>query len=249
MLRANLSTRPFYNERAVHLVLGLAALIVLLLTAFNAIRVISLSRQNTDLSSLINRDRSEARRLNTEAEKIRGGINQDELLATAAAAGVANRLIEQRTFSWTEFFNRIEETLPADVMVTAVQPSFDQENPVVLITVVGRNAEDVPEFIDKLEGSGGFSDVLPTSTDLTDEGQHRVQLRAVYTGTTAAAAPAAPEQAAPAPSSERPAPTPAKPASGDALEPASTKPPAPPPARGKPAPPAPDKGGRGEASR
>ena len=57
MLRANLSTRPFYNERAVHLVLGLAALIVLLLTAFNAIRVISLSRQNTDLSSLINRDR------------------------------------------------------------------------------------------------------------------------------------------------------------------------------------------------
>jgi cell division protein FtsB len=202
VLRANLSTRPFYNERAVHLVLALVALVVLLLTAFNAIRIFSLSGQNTELSTQINRDRSEARRLTAEAEKIRAGINQEELQATAAAAAVANRLIEQRTFSWTAFFNRIEETLPADVMVTAVQPSFDQENPVVLITVVGRNAEDVPEFIEKLEGSGGFSDVLPASTDLTDEGQHRVQLRAVYTGTAAAA---------PAPSAESSAPATAEP--------------------------------------
>ena len=33
MLRTNLSTRPFYNERAVHVALGLVALVVLALTA------------------------------------------------------------------------------------------------------------------------------------------------------------------------------------------------------------------------
>ena len=190
MLRTNLSTRPFYNERAIHLLLALAALIVLLLTAFNAIRIVSLSRQNTEFSSLINRDRAEADRLNAEAQKIRAGINQEELKATASAAAEANQLIEQRTFSWTEFFNRIEETLPPDVMLTNVQPSFEQDAPVVIMTVVGRRTEDIDEFIEKLEATGAFGQVLPTQNDPTDEGLMLATLRAVYTGKSAQEPPA-----------------------------------------------------------
>ena len=197
MPRTNLSTRPFYNERAVHVVLALAAALVLVLTAFNAIRIIALSRQNTEFSALINRDRSEAQRLTAEAQKIRAGIDQEALEATASAAEEANRLIDQRTFSWTEFFNRIEETLPADVMLTSVQPSFEKDVPVVAMIVLGRRTEDVDEFIEKLEGTGAFSEVLPTQTDETDEGLQRVQLRAVYTA-TAAAGPAPPADRAPA---------------------------------------------------
>ena len=204
MLRTNLSTRPFYNERAIHLLLALAGVLVLMLVAFNAIRIISLSRQNTDLSSMINRDRAEAQRLNAEAQKIRAGINQDELLATATAASEANRLIEQRTFSWTEFFNRIEETLPADVMLTSVQPSFEQDEPVVLMTVLGRRTEDIEEFIERLEGTKAFRQVLPTQSDPTDEGLSRVILRSVYTGGPRAEAPAA-EGADPAPTAAPPA--------------------------------------------
>ncbi len=91
MLRTNLSTRPFYNERAVQLLLALAALLVVILTAFNAIRIFSLSRQNTELSSLVNRDRQEAQRLTREAQRIRAGINVEELQATADAAGGRQR--------------------------------------------------------------------------------------------------------------------------------------------------------------
>jgi hypothetical protein len=198
VLRTNLSTRPFYNERAVHLLLALAALIVLVLTAFNAIRIVSLSRQNTEFSSLINRDRAEAGRLTAEAQQIRAGIDQEALKATAAAAGEANRLIGRRTFSWTEFFNRIEETLPPDVMLTNVQPSFEQQTPVVIMTVVGRRTEDIDEFIEKLEATGAFGQILPTQNDPTDEGLMLATLRAVYTGTAAErSAPAEPAGAPP----------------------------------------------------
>ncbi len=48
MLRANLSTRPFYNERAVHILIAAAALVVLALTAVNVFRVVTFSRQNTE---------------------------------------------------------------------------------------------------------------------------------------------------------------------------------------------------------
>ena len=183
MLRTNLSTRPFYNERAVQLLLGCAAALVVLLTAFNAVRVVTLSRQNTQLSSLVDRDRQEAARLNREAQRIRAGINTAELQATADAAAVANALIEQRTFSWTEFFNHIEETLPADVMLTTVQPSFSNGVTTVQMTVLGRRTEDIDEFMQKLEATGAFEDVLPAQEDPVDDGLHRLLLRSVYVGT------------------------------------------------------------------
>ena len=42
MLRTNLSTRPFYNERAVHVGIVVAALLVLAITALNVDRLDSL---------------------------------------------------------------------------------------------------------------------------------------------------------------------------------------------------------------
>ena len=195
MLRTNLSTRPFYNERAVHLLLALAGVIVVALTAFNALRIITLSRQNTDLSSVIKRDHDEAQRLSREAQRIRAGINQNELEATARAAGVANTLIDQRTFSWTEFFNHIEQTLPPDVMLTSVRPSFTDNVTTIQMTVLGRRSEDLDEFMEKLEATGAFEDVLPAQRDTTDDGLDRILLESVYTGVLpeepAAAVPAA----------------------------------------------------------
>ena len=46
------------------------------------------------------------------------------------------RIIEQRAFSWTDLFNRFEETLPADVRIVAVQPQIDKdERMLVAVTV------------------------------------------------------------------------------------------------------------------
>ena len=230
MLRTNLSTRPFYNERAVQLLLALAALLVIVLTAFNAIRIFSLSRQNTELSALVNRDRQEAQRLTREAQRIRAGINVEELQATADAAGVANALIDQRTFSWTEFFNRIEETLPPDVMLTSVQPSFGREATIIQMSVLGRQIEDIDEFMEKLEATGAFHDVLPTQEDTTDEGLHRLMVRSTYTGTVSEAPEAAtPAQAKPEPAKPEPAKPEAKPPAGVAPAPGTSPQPGPAP--------------------
>ena len=230
MLRTNLATRPFYNERAIQLLLALAALLVVILTAFNAIRIFSLSRQNTELSSLVNRDRQEAQRLTRDAQRIRAGINVEELQATADAAGVANALIDQRTFSWTEFFNRIEETLPPDVMLTSVQPSFGREATIIQMSVLGRQIEDIDEFMEKLEATGAFHDVLPTQEDTTDEGLHRLMVRSTYTGTVSEAPEAAtPPQAKPEPAKPEPAKPEAKPPAGVAPVPGTSPQPSPAP--------------------
>jgi hypothetical protein len=196
VLRSNLATRPFYNERAAHMAIGVAAALVLAITVLNVVQVIRLSKHSTELSSQTGAERTEAERLTAEAARIRGSINKDELALIVGAAHEANSLIDQRTFSWTAFFNRIEATLPPDVMLTSVRPSIKDGETHVSIGVLGRRAEDIDEFMEKLEATGAFRDIVPATQDRTEERLYRVSIESVYEGAEdAAAAPAAKPQA------------------------------------------------------
>src|SRR3954470_15603752 len=186
MLRANLATRPFYNERAIHLLLGIAAIIVLAVTVLNVTRIVTLSRRSTELSARANAARLEASSLSTEATRIRRTINKDELALVVDAAQEANALIDQRTFSWTEFFNQIEGTIPPDVMLTSVRPSFKDGITSVTMMVKARQNADIDEFMEKLEATGLFENVLAPSSETSEEGLWRATIEAVYVSKAAA---------------------------------------------------------------
>jgi Tfp pilus assembly protein PilN len=181
MLRTNLSTRPFYNERAVHAVAAAAALLLLAITAWQAVRVVRLSRYKTELSAAINRDKDEAARRSREAEQVRRGLNQKELALVAAEAKEANDLIGQRTFSWTALFNQLESTLPDDVMLTAVHPEFEDGQTMVNLDIQGRGSDDINAFWDRLDKTGSFRDIQWSSVNVSEERVHKVQMKAVYT--------------------------------------------------------------------
>ena len=205
MIRTNLSTRPFYNERAVHLALGAVALVVLALTVVNLLAVVRLSRQNTVLSARIREDRTSAAELTRNAREIRQNINQVELNTIVAAAREANALIDARTFSWTALFNQLEATLPPDVMLASIRPAIvDGETKITLITL-GRRRPDLDEFIEKLEATGLFENVLPRQENPSDDGLMQATIVATYVPEVPVAVPAAP--AAPA---AKPAPRPTK---------------------------------------
>lgn len=182
MLRSNLSTRPFYNERAVHLGLAVLACIVAAVSVFNVRQIVKLSADNTELSARIARDETMARELTTEAEAIRQSLSRNELELVTEAAREANDLIDQRTFSWTEFFNVIEATLPADVMLTAVRPRIQEGAATITISVVGRDTEDLDAFMTALEQTGAFGELRPRQEEIGDDGLHRAVLVGAYLG-------------------------------------------------------------------
>ena len=186
MLRTNLSTRPFYNERVVHAIAGLVAVIVVAVLVWQGVRIIRLSRYNTELTNAIRRDRGEADQLTRQAADVRRRMNRTELEQVATAASEANSLIEQRTFSWTAFFNDIEQTLPEDVMLLSVHPEVKNEQTIVNMDIIARRTEDVDAFMNRLEATGHFRNVLPRSDTVQDDGSERVQLESVYTGAGAA---------------------------------------------------------------
>jgi hypothetical protein len=193
MLRTNLSTRPFYNQRAIRVAIAAVAVLALALSVYNAARIVSLTARNAELSGRAGEAESRVQALNNESRGIRESLNRTNVSATETAAEEANLLIDRRAFSWTALFNRFEETLPADVRITAVQPQIDRQgNFLLAIAVVSRSVEAVDAFIGELEKSGAFRTALPVQESLLEDETFRSVIQTFYT----------PEAAEPAPTSE-----------------------------------------------
>jgi len=133
-----------------------------------------------DLRAQIATDEQVAADLRQRAATLENSVDTAALTEVAAAARAANAIIDRRTFSWTTFFNRLEETLPPGVMIASVAPQVENGRVVVTMVVIARRAEDVDDFMVKLEGAGAFRDIEPISDTVTDEGLHRVSLRGRY---------------------------------------------------------------------
>jgi Tfp pilus assembly protein PilN len=171
MLRANLSTRPFYNERLVHIILAVIAGVVLAITLINVVQLIKLSTANTSLSARMRDDRVAADDYSRKAGQTRQKIDRKALEAVVASAAEANALIDSRTFSWTQFLSYIEKTMPPDVMLTSVRPSIEREGTKIAIVVLARRSVDIDEFTDKLEATGAFERGVYRQIRQNDDGQ------------------------------------------------------------------------------
>jgi len=201
MLRTNLATRPFYNERLVRVVLVGALAAAAAWAAVNLATVISLSQQGAMLADRVRGEGLAASGARAEAERLRATLNAAEIADASRAATEANQLIAQRTFSWTTLFTRVESTLPSDVRLVQVQPQTDNDGRLMVsLTVVSRRIEDLDAFIERLEGTGAFRGVLSRTDDALEDGTIESTLQGYYVQT-----------ASPAPASSDPAGTPLPP--------------------------------------
>lgn len=181
MLRTNLSTRPFYNIRAVQLALGALALLVAALTVVNLVQLVRLTASERALGARAQQAETEAQRFRDEARRIRSQIDAKELSEVAAAAQEANAIIDLRAFSWSDLFAQLETTLPESVRLTSFQPQEDGEGRLVMhLGVQARRVQDLESFLDALEKTGRFHDVLAAQEETDQEGLISAVVEGIY---------------------------------------------------------------------
>lgn len=189
MIRTNLSTRPFYNEKFVRLGLIVFLLVVLAATAFNLTRVVRYSRSDTQLSEQAARDEARAVELRTSAVRLRATVDPKQIEFASLEARQANDLIDRRTFSWTAIFNLFESTLPDEVRITSFRSKIEKGQIILTITIVARGAEDVSSFMDNMQRTGAFSQVGATLEErVNEQGQLQASLETIYLPTVGRAA-------------------------------------------------------------
>lgn len=180
MLRTNLSTRPFYNERGVHGVLGVAAFIVVVLTIFNLTQIVLLTRRQSSLSTQAAAADTRAAELRARAARTRQAVDAKQLGSISNAAREANTIIGHRLFSWTDLLNRLGDALPDHVRIMALRPDVDRDGSITLaMTVFAESVGEIEQFMANLEESAAFSEVYPID-DEPAEGGVRASLEGKY---------------------------------------------------------------------
>jgi Tfp pilus assembly protein PilN len=181
MIRTNLSTRPFYNERAVRVWLLAVAAVVVLATAFNVTRVLRYSQSDSELAKRASADEARAGMLRQQAAELRATVDPKEVAFASVEAHQANELIDRRTFSWTDLLNRLETTQPDDVRLVAVRPRVEKDGRIVLaINVVSKSVTDVEKFMQNLEETGAFASLRPVDEQVNEEGLIETTLQSDY---------------------------------------------------------------------
>jgi hypothetical protein len=186
MLKGNLSTRPFYSERLASLAIGAVAFGALLLTAYNGLEIVARSAERRELRARIDRDLAEAASVRAATGELHRTVDRATLERLAASTGEANDVIDQRTFSWTEFFGLIEKTLPTDVRLITVSPRVERGVFKVSMSVVARDLADVSGFVDALLETGRFYDAATVDMQRREDGSLNAKIDAAYLSPAAA---------------------------------------------------------------
>jgi hypothetical protein len=189
MLKGNLSTRPFYNDRLVTLVLLLVAVGAIALSAFNVTQLVSLSKERGALDSQIEKDEREIQALAAKTAGQKQALDASVLKLLSVGAEEANELIDRRTFSWTEFLGVIETTLPIGARLVEVAPKPEKNVMHVGIVVVCKTPDDLYTLLEALEKTGFFKDVVPASRNPNEDGTETATIEAIYLAPGGAGAP------------------------------------------------------------
>ncbi len=112
-------------------------------------------------------------------------------------------MIDQRTFSWTEFFGLIEKTLPRDVRLVGVSPRVDKGEFKIAMRVVAKTPDDLAKFADGLAATGSFYDVIPSDTQRNDDETDTLTLVAGYLPPVSAPKPLPTRKAGAGPTTKR----------------------------------------------
>ena len=181
MLRTNLSTRPFYNIRAVQAALGACAALVILFTMFNLISVLQLAASQSSLGARAVQAQNDAAQLRADASRVRAQVDAKELEVVSAAAREAKAIIEMRAFSWTDLLAQFEKTLPENVRIIQVQPRLEKDGRFIVgMRVEARQVGDLEKFLEELEMTGAFHNVLTTDEQTTDDGLLEAVIEGLY---------------------------------------------------------------------
>lgn len=181
MIRLNLSTRPFYNVAAVRVWLVAGGALVVAASVFNVAQVLRYSNSNTELVTRASNDEARAGELRRSAQTLRASVDAAQVAAVSVDARQANDLIDRRTFSWTELFNRFERTLPDDVRITAVHPTLDKDRRIGLsVNVLARSVDDVNRFMENLDRANAFFELRSRQEQTNDAGQIESSLEMIY---------------------------------------------------------------------
>jgi len=163
----NLSSRPFVNNRKFFLITLSLLILLSCVSYWNVFRYRSVHSRRGQVKRLLTQNQAQIERLEKEQQEIMARLQKPETGEFLDLVDYINRLIQQRTFSWTRLLNDLETLTPANLQIVSIRPQLVGQEIGIEIIANGRSTHDYIEFISHLESSGKFYNVNPIYEDIS----------------------------------------------------------------------------------
>jgi type IV pilus assembly protein PilN len=165
-ININLSSRPFVNNRRFFSIVAVLLLLLGSVLHWNFSRYRSAHSRREQIKHLLSEDQARIEKLGKEQQEIMARLQKPDTGEFLDLVDYINRLIKQRTFSWTRLLNDLETLTPGNLQIVSIRPLVLGNEVGIEITANGRSSQDYIEFISKLESSGKFYSINPIFEDI-----------------------------------------------------------------------------------
>ena len=166
-ININLSSRPFVNNRKFFLITASLLILLSCVSYWNIYRYKSVHSNRGQVKRLLTQSQVQIEKLEKEQQEIMARLQKPETGEFLDLVDYINRLIQQRTFSWTRLLNDLETLIPSNLQIISIRPQITGNEIGIEIIASGRSSHDYIEFISNLESSGKFYNVNPIYEDIS----------------------------------------------------------------------------------
>lgn len=162
-LTLNLASRPFRNNKAIGTAFVSVGVLLLLATVANLYVFFTYRSSYAQLQIDRRVERERLVGLNREERRLMREIEGRDFATLYRRGQFASSVILQQDFSWTRLFNKMEDLMPNEVMMTSIRPSITGDG--IVIRVDGR-AKNQPAFLtlqERLLEDSSYTNVFPSS--------------------------------------------------------------------------------------
>jgi hypothetical protein len=150
----NLASGPQRNRRFFTALIAALAIVFLLIAAFSVLTFV----RNRSREAVSNEGLARVEKMTQDALKEKNQWDRqarDWTKNSENAVAIVNGIIRKKSFSWVDFFSRLEEALPLSSYITAMTPVLAGEGPTdVQFKVVSQTLNDLLALLKKLDAQG-----------------------------------------------------------------------------------------------
>jgi Tfp pilus assembly protein PilN len=149
-LLLNLASHPARNRRFYLLARDVLAVALVVLVGLTAFTVVKYGRLGWRTASAVAETRKAQTAADQEKKRLAAEVRKLKKSGQAPVDAV-NRIIYQKSFSWTGFLTELESALPDSITITSLVPSFTGDRTIALkLTAVSRGLDDLLVFLNNL---------------------------------------------------------------------------------------------------
>jgi Tfp pilus assembly protein PilN len=180
-IHLNLAAKPYRDYRPVYLTMAAMGLATLILLGYNVITGYEYLVETEQARGEIAELEKEAAGERTRAAELDARIEQIDLRALDLRSRFINAQIKERVFSFSGLLDDIENTLPHDVKLLSLNPTFDEEGTIRLsLACVARKRSGMLDLLDRLYADDSFQKAFPRSERAEPDGTYNFDIDVEY---------------------------------------------------------------------